>query len=96
MAFTMSFYEFVLAFFLTGGGFNTLPIYIYSLISWESSPIINAAATVMLVFAGLMVLGMYWLEGARALRSLRRSGDVTGGDGDEPVLEPQVGGVPLQ
>jgi spermidine/putrescine transport system permease protein len=72
MAFTISFNEFILAFFLTGGGFNTLPIYIYSLIRWEASPIINAAATVMLVLAGLMVLGMYWLEGARALRALGR------------------------
>jgi spermidine/putrescine transport system permease protein len=72
MAFTISFNEFVLAFFLTGGGFQTLPIYIYSMIRWESSPIINAAATVMLVFAGVLVLLMYWLEGARALRSLGR------------------------
>ncbi|MFN8591896.1 MAG: ABC transporter permease [Thermomicrobiales bacterium] len=72
MAFTISFNEFVLAFFLTGGGFQTLPIYIYSLIRWESSPIINAAATVMLVFAALMVLLMYWLEGARALRAIGR------------------------
>ena len=67
MAFTISFNEFVLAFFLTGGGFQTLPIYIYSMIRWESSPIINAAATVMLVFAGVLVLLMYWVEGARAL-----------------------------
>ena len=72
MAFTISFNEFILAFFLTGGGFQTLPIYIYSLIRWEASPIINAAATVMLVFAGVLVLLMYWLEGARALRSLGR------------------------
>jgi spermidine/putrescine transport system permease protein len=72
MAFTISFNEFVLAFFLTGGGFQTLPIYIYSMIRWESSPIINAAATLMLVVAGILVLLMYWLEGARALRSLGR------------------------
>jgi spermidine/putrescine transport system permease protein len=72
MAFTISFNEFVLAFFLTGGGFQTLPIYIYSLIRWESSPIINAVATVMLVFAAILVLLMYWVEGARALRSLGR------------------------
>lgn len=72
MAFTISFNEFVLAFFLTGGGFQTLPIYIYSLIRWESSPIINAVATVMLVVAGALVVIMYWIEGARALRSLGR------------------------
>lgn len=70
MAFTISFNEFVLAFFLTGGGFQTLPIYIYSLIRWESSPIINAVATVMLVIAGVLVLIMYWVEGARALQTL--------------------------
>ena len=70
MAFTISFNEFVLAFFLTGGGFQTLPIYIYSLIRWESSPIINAVATVMLIIAGVLVLVMYMVEGARALRAL--------------------------
>ncbi|MFN8660545.1 MAG: ABC transporter permease [Thermomicrobiales bacterium] len=77
MAFTISFNEFVLAFFLTGGGFQTLPIYIYSLIRWESSPIINAVATVMLVIAGVLVLIMYWVEGARALRTLGGRNQVT-------------------
>ena len=77
MAFTISFNEFVLAFFLTGGGFQTLPIYIYSLIRWESSPIINAVATVMLVIAGVLVLVMYWVEGARALRTLGGRNQVT-------------------
>jgi spermidine/putrescine transport system permease protein len=72
MAFTVSFNEFVLAFFLTGGGFQTLPIYIYSLIRWEASPVINAVAAAMLAFAGILVLCMYWLEGARALRALGR------------------------
>ncbi|MCA9858780.1 MAG: ABC transporter permease [Thermomicrobiales bacterium] len=82
MTFTISFNEFILSFFLTGGGFNTLPIYIYSLIRWEASPIINAIATVMLVFAGLLVLAMYWIEGARALRGIsRQSGE---GDPAEP------------
>lgn len=75
MAFTISFNEFILAFFLTGGGFNTLPIYIYSLIRWEASPIINAVATIMLLFAGLLVFAMYWVEGARALRSLSRDSE---------------------
>ena len=77
MAFTISFNEFVLAFFLTGGGFQTLPIYIYSLIRWESSPTINAVATVMLVIAGVLVLVMYWVEGARALRTLGGRNQVT-------------------
>lgn len=85
MAFTISFNEFVLAFFLTGGGFQTLPIYIYSLIRWESSPIINAIATVMLVLAAVLVLIMYWVEGARALRSLggRRRGVVAAEEAPE-------------
>jgi spermidine/putrescine transport system permease protein len=89
MAFTISFNEFVLAFFLTGGGFQTLPIYIYSLIRWESSPIINAVATVMLVFAAILVLLMYWVEGARALRSLGRRDS-----GSIAVSQNRVEGVP--
>jgi spermidine/putrescine transport system permease protein len=85
MAFTISFNEFVLAFFLTGGGFQTLPIYIYSLIRWESSPIINAVATVMLIFAAILVLLMYWVEGARALRTLGRRGSETIGVSENVV-----------
>lgn len=77
MAFTISFNEFVLAFFLTGGGFQTLPIYIYSLIRWESSPVINAVATIMLVIAGILVLIMYWVEGARALQALGGRGEAS-------------------
>jgi spermidine/putrescine transport system permease protein len=75
MTFTISFNEFILSFFLTGGGFNTLPIYIYSLIRWEASPIINAIATVMLLFATLLIVAMYWIEGARALRGISRQSD---------------------
>ena len=85
MAFTISFNEFVLAFFLTGGGFQTLPIYIYSLIRWESSPIINAVATVMLAFAAILVLLLYWLEGARALRALGRRERAAWNDGLDSV-----------
>ena len=82
----------MLAFFLTGGGFQTLPIYIYSMIRWESSPIINAAATVMLVFAGVLVLLMYWLEGARALRSIgRRGATATAEDLESGALDGALG-----
>ena len=52
MAFTISFNEFVLAFFLTGGGFQTLPIYIYSLIRWESSPITQCRRDRHVAFRG--------------------------------------------
>lgn len=88
IAFTISFNEFVLAFFLTGGGFQTLPIYIYSLIRWESTPVINAVATVMLIFAGALVLLMYWVEGARALRALGHQSP------SEPVIATEELSVP--
>jgi spermidine/putrescine transport system permease protein len=96
MAFTVSFNEFVLAFFLTGGGFQTLPIYIYSLIRWESSPIINAVATLMLVFACALVLLMYWVEGARALRALgRRKSEpvIDAAEGNAAATLQRVGGT---
>lgn len=67
MAFTISFNEFVVAFFLTGGGFNTLPIYIYSLIRWETSPVINAVSTVILILAVIPVFVVGRLQGAAAL-----------------------------
>jgi spermidine/putrescine transport system permease protein len=58
IAFTLSFDEFVLTFFVAGGGVQTLPLVIYNRIRYLISPEINAIATIVMVFSiGLLVIG---------------------------------------
>lgn len=58
IAFTLSFDEFVLTFFVAGGGVQTLPLVIYNRIRYLLSPEINAIATiVMAISIGLLVFG---------------------------------------
>jgi len=49
LAFTLSIDDFVITFFVAGPGSTTLPIYIYSLMKFGSTPIINALSTVLIV-----------------------------------------------
>jgi spermidine/putrescine transport system permease protein len=48
LAFTFSFDDFVLTFFVAGAGSTTLPLLIFSMLRFGVSPVINAVATVML------------------------------------------------
>lgn len=58
MAFTLSFDEFVVTLFTTGGGVQTLPIVVYNRIRYMLSPEINAIATVVMGFSiGILVIG---------------------------------------
>jgi spermidine/putrescine transport system permease protein len=63
MAFTISFNDFIVAFFLTGGGFTTLPIYIFSLVRWQSDPSISAVSSMVFVFALVSFLVIAKLQG---------------------------------
>ncbi|GAJ98275.1 ABC transporter permease [Geomicrobium sp. JCM 19055] len=56
LAFTISLDEFVVAFFTTGPGSNTLPVLIYSMVRRGVSPEINALSTIMLIFIVIVVL----------------------------------------
>lgn len=59
IAFAISFSDLVIAIFLTGSGFGTLPIYIYSLIQFEPSPVINAVASLIFLTAvGVMLAAL--------------------------------------
>src|ERR1700704_1488431 len=49
LAFTFSFDDFVLTFFVSGATSTTLPLKIFSMLRFGISPVINAVATVMLV-----------------------------------------------
>src|SRR5918999_1283031 len=57
LAFTLSFDDFVITFFVSGVGSSTLPLKIYSMVKFGPSPVINALSTVGLVATMLLILG---------------------------------------
>jgi spermidine/putrescine transport system permease protein len=57
LAFTLSFDDFVITFFVAGVGSSTLPLKIYSMIRFGVSPAINALSTVVLVVTMILILG---------------------------------------
>lgn len=66
LSFAVSFSDLVLAFLLSGGGFNTLPVFIYSLIENEPSSMINAVASIVFFVAISGMLGALLLVGRDA------------------------------
>lgn len=50
MAVTMSLEDFVITFFVSGPGSTTLPLYVYSMIRFGVSPVINALSFVLILF----------------------------------------------
>jgi spermidine/putrescine transport system permease protein len=77
-AFTLSFDEFVITYFIIGG-YNTLPIYIFTQIKYGITPEVNALAS-LLLGASIVLLALAFTlpQGLRlarwALASLRRTG----------------------
>jgi spermidine/putrescine transport system permease protein len=57
LAFTLSFDDFVITFFVAGVGSSTLPLKIYSMIRFGVSPAINALSTVVLVATMVLIFG---------------------------------------
>ena len=57
LAFTLSFDDFVITFFVSGVGSSTLPLKIYSMIKFGVSPVINALSTVVLVVTMILIFG---------------------------------------
>ena len=55
MAFTLSLDDFLISYFVTGSGFQTLPIYIYSAVKKGVRPTLYAANTII-VLAVLVLL----------------------------------------
>lgn len=55
LAFTLSIDDFVITFFVAGKGAITLPIYVYSMIKFGSTPIINALSFILLVLTFIVV-----------------------------------------
>lgn len=62
MAFTYSLDDFAVTFFVTGNGFTTLAVEIYSRARQGISLEINALSTLIFLFSLLLVLGYYYLS----------------------------------
>lgn len=56
LAFTLSLDDFVITFFTSGAGFNTLPVRVYGMIKKGVTPKINAVSSLMLAFSLLLVM----------------------------------------
>jgi spermidine/putrescine transport system permease protein len=50
----MSLEDFVITFFVSGPGSTTLPLYVYSMIRFGVSPVINALSFVMIIITCLI------------------------------------------
>lgn len=56
LAFTLSFDDFLISFFTSGGGLTTLPLKIYSLMRMGASPELNGLSLVMITISTFLVL----------------------------------------
>lgn len=70
IAFTLSFDEFIIAFFTAGPSVITFPIRIYSMIRFGVTPVVNAVATVILAVSMTLVLLALRLTRREARRAL--------------------------
>lgn len=72
MAFTYSLDDFAVTFFVTGGGFSTLAVEIYSRARQGVSLEINALSALLFIFALIMVNGYYFIQQYNATKKRRR------------------------
>ncbi|MFA5468869.1 MAG: ABC transporter permease [Sphaerochaetaceae bacterium] len=56
MAITMSLEDFVITFFVAGPGSTTLPLYVYSMIRYGVSPVVNALSLILVLAIMVMAL----------------------------------------
>lgn len=56
LAFTLSLDDFIITFFTSGAGFNTLTVYVFGLVKKGVTPKINAISTAMVAFSLALVL----------------------------------------
>lgn len=56
LVFIISFDDFVLAYFCAGTSFQTLPLFILSMLRTGVSPVVNALSTLLLVFSSLLII----------------------------------------
>ena len=68
MAFTYSLDDFAVTFFVTGNGFSTIAVEIYSRARQGISLQINALSTLMFLFSLVLVIGYYFIQQYQAKR----------------------------
>lgn len=71
MALTYSLDDFAVTFFVTGNGFTTLSVEIYSLARRGISLNINALSTLLFLFTALLVVGYYFITQRNSSRTAR-------------------------
>lgn len=72
MAFTYSLDDFAVTFFVTGNGFSTLSLEIYSRARQGISLEINALSTLLFLFSMILVLGYYFISKENKTKKHRR------------------------
>ena len=55
LAFILSIDDFVITYFVTGQGVATLPVYVYTMIKFGSTPIVNALSVIILVVTFIII-----------------------------------------
>ena len=73
VAFTLSFDEFIIAFFNSGPTSATFPIKVYSRIRFGLTPVINAVATILLAVSFTTILIAVMLNGRATRRALEQA-----------------------
>jgi spermidine/putrescine transport system permease protein len=66
LAFTVSFDEIVISFFLTGSAWMTLPVYIYGMLRFGLSPKVYAISAIILLLSLVLVILMARYSGRSA------------------------------
>ena len=77
MALTYSLDDFAVTFFVTGNGFSTLSVEIYSRARQGINLEINALSGVMFLFSLLLVGGYYWIQQVSQKRKQRKRGAIS-------------------
>lgn len=65
-AFTLSFDDVVISYFVAGPGFETLPLKIYAMVRSGITPEINALCSLIIVATFLLIAIAYWLNQSKA------------------------------
>lgn len=79
MAFTYSLDDFAVTFFVTGNGFSTLSVEIYSRARQGISLEINALSTLVFLFSMILVVGYYFISKDNVSKKLRKGKAATRG-----------------
>src|SRR5699024_9508705 len=72
MAFTYSLDDFAVTFFVTGNGFTTLSVEIYSRARQGISLEINALSTLVFIFSMVLVIGYYFISQKNLTKKQRK------------------------